>query len=238
MSSSRAGGGALFVIAAPSAAGKTTLIERLYESGEPAPLPEFSVSHTTRGPRPGEVDGVNYHFVDEAEFSRLITAGEFLEWAEVHGRRYGTTRSEVDQRLLRGADVLLDIDVQGVAKVKDVFPDANAILVLPPSYAELEKRIAGRGHDPAESIARRLSVSLWEIERYPLFDYVIINSDVEHAGRELAAIIAARHARLDRREERVQAILEDFRSALDPTQHQPQDATPIGDQDGSNSRED
>jgi len=206
----------LFVVAAPSAAGKTTLIERLYAAAD-EPLPEFSVSHTTRSPRAGEVDGVSYHFVDDVAFTRMVEAGEFLEWAEVHARRYGTARSEVEGRLARGADVLLDIDVQGVASVKAAYPRACAILVLPPSYAELERRISARGQDEAESIARRLSVSLWEIERYALFDYAIINSDVELATRELAAVIAARGVRLERREARVKAILEDFRSALDPT---------------------
>jgi guanylate kinase len=206
----------LFVVAAPSAAGKTTLIERLYSASD-ASVPEFSVSHTTRSPRAGEIDGVSYHFVGDAEFDRMVEADLFLEWADVHAHRYGTARSEVEGRFARGADVLLDIDVQGVASVKAAYPDACAILVLPPSYAELQRRISARGQDGAESIARRLSVSLWEIERYALFDYAIINSDVELATRELAAVITARGVRLERREARVKAILEDFRRALDPT---------------------
>ena len=207
----------LFVVAAPSAAGKTTLIKALYRSAERTSerMPEFSVSHTTRAPRSGEQDGVNYHFVDDSEFDRMIEAGEFLEWAEVHGRRYGTARSEIDARLARGVDVLLDIDVQGVDSVKRAYPECCAVLILPPSYAELERRMHERGQDAPDSVARRLSVSLWEIERYALFDYVIINDDVEQAGRELASVIAVRRARLERREERVKAILEDFRSALD-----------------------
>lgn len=221
----------LFVIAAPSAAGKTTLIKSLYATApSDAPPPEFSVSHTTRSPRPGEVDGVNYHFVDEPEFGRMVEAGEFLEWAEVHGRRYGTARAEVEQRLARGTDVLLDIDVQGVANVRKAFPECCAILVLPPSYAELERRIAARGHDKPEDIARRLSVSLWEIERYELFDYVIINADIERACSELSGVITTRRARLERREERVRAIIEDFRSALDTDPTPPNRDSSIGEQ--------
>lgn len=228
----------LFVVSAPSAAGKTTLIERLFDGAWGSDeRPEFAVSHTTRPPRPGERPGAHYHFIDDAEFDRMVAAGEFLEWAEVHGCRYGTSRSEVDARLARGADVLLDLDVQGAANVIAVHPEVCSVLVLPPSYQELYRRIAGRGHDSAESVSRRLSVSLWEIERYGIYDYVIINQEVERACRELKAVLTASRCLRQHNEERIQAILEDFRRALGPTrQHTP--ASRVETSDGSNSRED
>ncbi len=209
--------GELFVLSAPSGTGKTTLIKELYRRSWPdGGAPEFSVSHTTRPPRPGEIDGIHYHFVDEEKFDAMIAADAFLEWAMVHGQRKGTAREEVTRRLVAGTDVLLDVDVQGAANVLEVHPGACAVFILPPSYAELKRRIAGRGHDHPEDVERRLAVSLWEIERYAIYDYVIINDDIERASAELAAIVVARHSLRDRREQRIAGILEDFRTALDP----------------------
>jgi len=224
----------LFVMAAPSGTGKSTLIQRVFaadwENGGP---PEFSVSHTTRAARPGEVHGEHYFFVDQAEFERMVETEEFLEFAEVHGQMKGTSRAEVDRRLAAGVDVLLDIDVQGVASVLAAHPDACSILIMPPSYLELENRISGRGHDSADDIARRLAVSLWEIERYRLFDYVIINDDIERACREFVTVIQSQRLRRDRNESRIRVILDDFHRALTPTER-PLPET----RDGSNPRED
>ncbi|MCZ6507134.1 MAG: guanylate kinase [Acidobacteria bacterium] len=207
----------LFVLAAPSGTGKTTLIQRAFSGEWPdGGPPEFSVSHTTRDPRPGEVEGEHYYFVDEAEFQGMIAAGEFLEWAQVHGQLKGTSGNEVEGRLEAGVDVLLDIDVQGVESVLAVRPDACSILIVPPSFDELKRRILDRGHDSSGAVTRRLSVSLCEIERYALFDYVIVNDDAERAGRQLIAIIVAWRSRLARRLHRIEMILEDFHRALEP----------------------
>jgi len=206
----------VFVLAAPSGTGKTTLLRRLFAEAWPdEPPPEFSVSHTTRAPRPDERDGVNYHFVSAEEFSRMVEAGEFLEWAEVHGQLKGTSHVEIERRVRAGTDVLLDVDVQGVESVLAVFPDACSILILPPSYAELERRIVDRGHDGAHDVARRLAVSLSEIERYPMFDYVIVNDDAARACRQLIAILVAKRCGLRRNETQVGSVLNDFRAALD-----------------------
>ncbi|MDH3403716.1 MAG: guanylate kinase [Acidobacteriota bacterium] len=219
--------GDVFVVAAPSGTGKTTLVSMALAGEWPDPgPPEFSVSHTTRAPRPDEVHGRNYFFVDEAQFEAMVAGGEFLEWAEVHGQLKGTARAEVHDRLAAGADVLLDLDVQGVESVLAVMPDACAILILPPSYAELEHRIVERGHDRPADVARRLAVSLWEIERYPMFDYVIINDDVERASRELKSIIVSRRTLLARNQARVQAIVADFRDALEPVDPPPSADSP------------
>jgi guanylate kinase len=209
--------GDVFVLAAPSGTGKTTLVARALSGAWPPPgPPEFSVSHTTRAPRPTEVHGRNYFFVEQREFESMIAASAFLEWAEVHGQLKGTSSAQVRDRLEAGADVLLDIDVQGVESVLEVLPEACSILILPPSYAELERRIVDRGHDSADDVARRLAVSLWEIERYPMFNYVIVNDDIERASRELKSIIISRRNRLERNVGRVREIVADFRQALEP----------------------
>ncbi len=211
--------GDVFVLAAPSGTGKTTLLARALSGTWPHPgPPEFSVSHTTRAPRPGESHGRNYFFVEQHEFEGMVAAGEFLEWAEVHGQLKGTSSAQVRDRLDAGVDVLLDIDMQGVESVLGLLPGACSILILPPSYAELERRIVHRGHDSAEDVTRRLAVSLWEIERYPMFDYVIVNDDLERASRELQSIIISRRSRLERNESRVREIVADFRRALEPAE--------------------
>lgn len=212
-----AGRADLFVLAAPSGTGKTTLINKAFSGDWPdGGPPEFSVSHTSRDPRPGEVEGEHYYFVDEARFQAMAAAGEFLEWAEVHGQLKGTSRLEVDRRLEAGVDVLLDIDVQGVESVLAVKPEACSILIVPPSFDELRRRILDRGHDSAEDVHRRLSVSLCEIECYGLFDYVIMNDDAERASRQLAAIVVAWRSRLERKIKRVETVVADFRRALEP----------------------
>lgn len=200
--------GELFILSAPSGAGKTTLVQRLMKSG----LGDlaFSVSHTTRKPRMGEVDGRDYHFVSPETFAEMVDAGRFLEWAEVHKNRYGTAVDEVLPRLAAGIDVLLDIDVQGAEQVLARCPEAHSVFVLPPSYEALAARLSGRGSDDPATIAHRLSVALWEMERYQKYRYVIINDDVERAGERLAAIILEKRHRLERIRYQVQEILESF----------------------------
>lgn len=208
--------GELYILSAPSGAGKTTLIHSLLVSelgqrGEVA----FSVSHTTRSPRRAERDGVDYHFVDRAEFERMVDEGRFLEWAEVHGNLYGTARDEVDPRLASGIDVVLDVDVQGAAAVRAIHPTAVGILVLPPSYADLAQRLHTRALDGAEAIARRLAASVREIELYEQYGYAIINNDAHRAGEALVAVIVAHRHQLGRMREQVDAVLHDFRSAVE-----------------------
>lgn len=203
--------GELFILSAPSGAGKTTLIQSLVEGGfaDFGGL-AFSVSHTTRKPRQGEIDGRDYHFVDRATFEAMVEADAFLEWAKVHDNFYGTSREEVFPRLERGIDVLLDIDVQGADQVLARCPEAHGIFVLPPSYEVLERRLRSRGLDDERTIARRLAVSLAEIERYDRYRYVIINDDARRASEVLAAIILEKRHRRERMQPRVQEILRDF----------------------------
>jgi guanylate kinase len=200
--------GELFLLSAPSGAGKTTLVQKLIQSGLGGIA--FSVSHTTRRPRSGEVDGRDYHFVPPEEFAGMVADDRFLEWAQVHNNRYGTSFEEVFPRLEEGIDVLLDIDVQGAEQVLARCPDAYSIFVMPPSYEALKRRLSGRGSDDAATIAHRLSVALWEIERYPQYRYVIINDDVDRARETLAAIILEKRHRRDRIRFRIQEILTSF----------------------------
>lgn len=213
--------GELFILSAPSGAGKTTLIQSLLAGGfaEHHGGLAFSVSHTTRKPRQGEVDGRDYHFVDHATFLGMIEADAFLEWAKVHDNYYGTSRSEVFPRLAEGIDVLLDIDVQGAEQVVTRCPEAHSIFVLPPSYEDLERRLRRRALDDDGAISRRLAMSIQETERYDRYHYVIINDDARHASEALAAIIIEKRHRRVRMQPRIQEILRDFqdRGAIPPT---------------------
>jgi guanylate kinase len=204
--------GELFLLSAPSGAGKTTLIRNVMEAlaarGEPAL--EFSVSHTTRRPRTGEIDGRDYHFVSVEEFQRMIAEDLFLEWAEVHGNYYGTSSTAVEPWLGRGIDVLVDLDVQGAERLMHRFPEAHSVFVLPPSYADLVERLHGRRLDGAAEIAGRLAVSLWEIKRYDRYQYVIINDNAERASHALEAIVVEKRQRRQRVQRRIDAILDDF----------------------------
>lgn len=207
-----AGAGELFLLSAPSGAGKTTLIRNVTETmaarGQGGL--EFSVSHTTRRPRQGEVQGKDYHFVDVGVFQRMIAEDRFLEWAEVHGNSYGTSADAVLPFLARGVDVLVDLDVQGAERLMRRFPEAHTIFVLPPSHADLVGRLEGRRLDGAAEIARRLAVSLWEIKRYDRYQYVIINDSAEQASRALEAIVLEKRQRRHRVQARVETILADF----------------------------
>ena len=180
--------GNLFIVAAPSGAGKTTLVRHLLESDKQIGV---SISHTTRRPRPGEENGREYHFVDVPSFLERIGHGEFLEWAEVHGNYYGTSKKWIESEMSSGRDVLLEIDWQGAQQVRKVFPQAIGIFVLPPSMAILQARLSGRGTDPDEVIARRIAAARDEMRHVDEFDYVIINDDLQQASGDLQSIVTA-----------------------------------------------
>jgi guanylate kinase len=180
--------GLLFIVAAPSGAGKSSLVAALLAED---PRVALSVSYTTRPPRPGEVDGREYHFVDRPTFQRMLEAGEFLESAEVHGNYYATSQRQIESIRASGRDALLEIDWQGAQQVRRIFPEAIGIFILPPSVAELERRLIGRGQDSAATIARRLAAAAAEMSHAVEFDYAIINNDFDEARRDLAAIVRA-----------------------------------------------
>ena len=180
--------GCLFVLAAPSGGGKTSLVNALLER---EPGIRLSVSYTTRPPRPGEEQGVYYHFVDAARFIALKDAGEFLEYAHVHGNWYGTSATWLRQELQHGHDVLLEIDWQGAAQVRRLIPEAVHIFILPPSLASLKERLEKRGQDTAEVIALRLEAAREEMRHCGEFDYVIMNQDFARAVDDLSVIVRA-----------------------------------------------
>ncbi len=180
--------GTLYVVAAPSGAGKTTLVRLLLAEERGVHL---SISTTTRDPRPGEMDGREYHFVSVADFRAKIERGEFLEWAEVHGNFYGTSKKWIADQLASGADVLLEIDWQGAQQVRAIFPGALGIFILPPSLEELERRLTGRGTDSHDVISRRLAAAQAEMRHVGEFDYVIINDCLEQALTDLRSVIKA-----------------------------------------------
>ncbi|MEI6720435.1 MAG: guanylate kinase [Betaproteobacteria bacterium] len=183
--------GLLIIITAPSGAGKSSLIAAALKAD---PALRLSVSYTTRSPRPGEQDGREYHFVDEKAFLAMLERGEFLESAEVHGNRYGTSEKVITRELAARHDLILEIDWQGAQQVRRLFPDCIGIFILPPSIDELERRMQKRGQDSAEVIRRRMAVARDEISHSPEFDYAIINKDFDEASQDLVAII--RTARL------------------------------------------
>jgi guanylate kinase len=180
--------GLLFIVTAPSGAGKSSLVNAVLADD---PRLALSISYTTRAPRAGEADGREYHFVDRASFQRMLEAGEFLESAEVHGNLYATSQKQIEQKLAAGRDVVLEIDWQGAAQVRRLFPAAIGVFLLPPSLAELERRLRGRGKDADETIRRRLAAAEAEIGHAAEFDFVIINDDFEEARRDLAAVVRA-----------------------------------------------
>lgn len=203
--------GALYIVSSPSGGGKTTLLrqvmEELRRDGRDV---YFSVSHTTRPPRAGERDGADYHFVERAAFEAMVERKEFLEYAFVHGNYYGTARSEVEARLARGCDVFLDIDVQGASQVRRSMEQAVRIFIMPPSFAELERRLRERRQDSPDTIALRLRNALKEMREFENFDYVIINDRLETAVEALRTVVAAARMHPFLIRERVAAILGDF----------------------------
>jgi guanylate kinase len=188
--------GRLFVISAPSGAGKTTLLQMVMPHMERL---VFSVSHTTRSPRPGEKDGADYFFISRTAFEDMRDRGAFLEWAEVHGKFYGTSRQEVFARLEAGIDVVLDIDVQGAAIIRDSgLVDAAFIFISPPGPAELERRLRGRAQDTEDTILLRLKNAKSEMMAIENYDYLIVNEYLDEAAKVLEAIILAERARMHR----------------------------------------
>ena len=178
--------GNLYAVAAPSGTGKSSLVKALLESDAALAV---SVSHTTRPPRGQERDGREYHFVDEPTFRAMIQRGEFVEWAEVHGHLYGTSRGAIEARITGGHDVLLEIDWQGALQIKRLFPDAVLIFILPPSWDELRLRLERRGEDDAETIEQRMANARVEVSKADQFDFVIINALFETALFDLKAIV-------------------------------------------------
>ena len=199
--------GILFVISSPSGGGKGTLIRRARQLVKHL---GYSVSWTTRRPRPGERDGVNYRFVSAAEFESARAGGEFLEWAVVHGNLYGTARSVVEQELSEGHDIILEIDVQGAAAVRATMEGVVGIFILPPSLEVLRARLASRMTEQPEELALRLRNARGEVEEYSHFDYLILNDEVERASAQMAAVVLAERARRERQEWVARRVLASF----------------------------
>ena len=200
----------IFIISAPSGSGKTTLVARLLRD---VPRLRFSVSYTTRAPRGQEKDGENYHFVTSQAFETMLDNHEFLEWAKVFDRDYyGTHCGILEDAREHGQDLVLDIDVQGARQLKEKFPDAVTIFILPPSKQELEKRLRSRGEDSDEVIARRLGKAADEIRNYEAYDYVLINRELGEAEATLSAIVRAERARRTRIEDQIRPVLDTFKS--------------------------
>jgi guanylate kinase len=197
----------LFVLSAPSGTGKSSLVARLTAE---VPGLRFSVSHATRAPRPGERDGVQYHFVDRARFEDLIAEDAFLEWAVVYGDLKGTSRAEVERARAVGADLLLDVDVQGAEQVRARCPGAVSVFLLPPSAPEMERRLRGRAQDPPESIERRLGDAWREVGCWRDFDYVVVNDDLAEAAAAVSAVVRAERQRRGRMAARAAAIAATF----------------------------
>ena len=201
--------GNVLILSAPSGSGKTSLAHRV--------LPQldnlrFSVSHTTRHRRRGEEEGKEYFFVTEERFEEMIRQDEFLEWANVYGNYYGTSRRFIEALLDEGVDVLLDIDIQGALKVRELIPAAVMVFVMPPSFDVLESRLRGRGLDDDAVIERRLQVAKDEIQYYREYDFVIINRDLAQSAEELKSVITAIRCRVDRRRSQAAEIVETFHS--------------------------
>ena len=186
--------GSLFIVAAPSGAGKSTLVNALLAQ---EPSIKLSISTTTRDPRPGETDGKEYHFTTAEDFRARAERAEFLEWAEVHGNYYGTSRLMVEKEMKEGTDILLEIDWQGARQVKKQFPQAAGIFILPPSIAALSERLHKRGQDEPNVIERRLLAAGGEISHAPEFDYVIINEEFNVALSDMSAIVRATRSRFN-----------------------------------------
>jgi guanylate kinase len=200
--------GNLIIVSAPSGAGKTTLVAGALRRDSRA---RPSISFTSRRLRAGEEQGVHYHFISRAEFEAMIANGDFLEWAEVHGNLYGTSRRAVEEIRSSGSDVILTIDIQGAAQARKLFPDAVSVFVMPPSLDALARRLENRGTDTAQDRRLRLDSALYEMEQYVNFDYVVINDDLDRAIDELVAIITAERCRTTRRLEVAARILQTFK---------------------------
>ncbi|UUS61107.1 MULTISPECIES: guanylate kinase [unclassified Acinetobacter] len=197
--------GLLFVVSAASGTGKTSLVKALLERVNNL---HVSVSHTTRGQRPGELDGVHYHFAKKEDFLALVNEGGFIEYAEVFGNYYGTAQRTVKEQLAKGHDVLLEIDWQGAEQVRKLFPESRQIFILPPSQFDLRQRLSNRGTDSVEVIEHRLSCAVEDMQQYVNFDYVIINDDFNKALHDLESVIIANRLVLKQQATRHQQLIE------------------------------
>jgi guanylate kinase len=194
----------LFIVAAPSGAGKTSLVKRLLADVDSLSV---SVSHTTRAMRPGEQNGVDYHFVSVAEFQAMLAQNAFLEHAQVFDHFYGTARQSVDDNLAKGLDVILEIDWQGAQQIKTIWPESQSIFILPPSTAVLRERLQGRGQDDAATIERRMRDATLEISHFDEFDFLVVNDDFDLALADLKSIFRCQRLRKDRQKIQLQALL-------------------------------
>jgi len=199
--------GILFVVSAPSGGGKGTLIQRVLNR---VPNLSYSVSFTTRAPRSGEIDGREYFFVTPEKFEQMVAADEFLEWAHVHSKRYGTSRNQVAREISEGRDIILEVDVQGAASVRELIADSVSVFILPPSFEVLRQRLQARGTDSLEELDLRMRNAPRELEHYSAFQYVIVNDDADRAAGDLVAIIHAERARLSRQESQIKKIVNAF----------------------------
>ncbi|MGA2079677.1 MAG: guanylate kinase [Holophaga sp.] len=197
----------MFVLSAPSGTGKSTLAKQLVKE---IPDLDFSVSFTTRRPRPGEVHGRDYFFVDDAEFDRMVAQDGFVEWVRVYDRRYGTGKAWIREQLATGRDVLLDIESKGARRVHEVIPDAVMVFLLPPSSRELAARLRGRGDESAEQVKIRLEYARHELAQWESYDYLVINDTVDQAYRRLESIIIATRCRRERMGAAAKNILDSF----------------------------
>jgi guanylate kinase len=200
--------GTLFVVSSPSGGGKGTIIRHVLDVVQNL---RYSVSYTTRAPRLGEANGREYFFVNRDTFDEMVAAGEFLEWACVHGNFYGTAKNQIIEDTAAGADIILEVDVQGAASVRQLLMDSVSIFILPPSYDVLRQRLIARGTDSPEELELRLRNAPEELKQYSAFDYVIINDEIDRAVGQLASIIYAERARCMRQEGLVLEVIEKFR---------------------------
>jgi len=199
--------GNLFVISAPSGAGKTSLVREVLQADNRVRL---SVSYTTRAPRPGEVEGRDYHFISRERFQQMLDHGDFVESAKVYDNYYGTSQRWLEGAMREGSDIILEIDWQGAAQVRRIFPEASGIFILPPSLETLKQRLIGRRQDSAEIIAHRLAAAREDIRHVGEFDYVIINNDFNVAAQDLLAIFRARRLELSRQSVRHTALIQEL----------------------------
>jgi len=199
--------GTIFVLSAPSGTGKSTLAQRLVRE---VPDLIFSVSFTTRNPRNGEVDGQDYFFVSNATFDRMVAEDGFVEWVEVYGNRYGTGKAWIQEKLMAGVDILLDIETIGAGNVREAIPDAVMIFLLPPSADELSHRIRSRGKDSEEQIRLRLQYARHEMEQFEHYDYLVVNDDLERALRRMESVILASRCGRERMKPTAERILQTF----------------------------
>ncbi|MGH9930522.1 MAG: guanylate kinase [Pyrinomonadaceae bacterium] len=200
-------------MSSPSGGGKGTLIQRVLKQ---VPNLSYSVSFTTRTPRNGEVNGREYFFVTPEQFEEMVAAGEFLEWAQVHGKLYGTARQQVVREISEGRDIVLELDVQGAASVRALMADSVSIFILPPSFEVLKQRLQARGTDSPEELDLRLRNAPMELQDYLAFQYVILNDDLDRAANQMTAIVHAERARLSRQEAKVRRVVEAFTAAEMP----------------------